>query len=108
MFLLAGLLVWAAHFFGVYIIGSLFPGTELARWLVLGITLLHVEVHSTFVAGIRASERAKKGDYDSVEDKAVRTYYLLLEVYNQRGDRRAALESSLARLAVKVDQGIVY
>lgn len=42
MFLLAGLLVWAAHFFGVYIIGSLFPGTELARWLVLGITLLSV------------------------------------------------------------------
>ena len=39
-FFLGGLLVWAAHFFGVYIIGSLFPGTELARWLVLAVTLL--------------------------------------------------------------------
>jgi hypothetical protein len=49
MLLLAGLLVWAAHFFGVYIIGSLFPGTQLARWLVLGVTLLGVGVVGLFL-----------------------------------------------------------
>lgn len=42
IFLLGGLIVWAAHFFAVYAIGSLFPGTELARWLVLAVTLLGV------------------------------------------------------------------
>lgn len=44
VFLLGGLLVWAAHFFAVYIIGSLFPGTELARWLVLTVTLFGVGI----------------------------------------------------------------
>lgn len=52
MFLLAGLLVWAAHFFGVYIIGSLFPGTELARWLVLGVTSLSVGVVGLILVGL--------------------------------------------------------
>lgn len=40
LFLLSGLLVWTAHFFGVYIAASLFPGTSLARWLTLALTLL--------------------------------------------------------------------
>ncbi len=38
-FLLGGLLVWAAHFFLLYAIASLFPGTELASWLSIVATL---------------------------------------------------------------------
>lgn len=37
--LLGGLLVWAAHFFALYIIASLFPGDAAARWLALVVTL---------------------------------------------------------------------
>ena len=40
LFLLAGLLVWTGHFFALYITASLFPGTELARWLTGLLTLL--------------------------------------------------------------------
>lgn len=38
--LLGGLLVWTAHFFGIYGAASLFPGTDLARWLTGLLTLL--------------------------------------------------------------------
>jgi hypothetical protein len=37
---LGGLLVWAAHFFAVYIAGSLFPGTRTARSLTIGLTII--------------------------------------------------------------------
>lgn len=37
--LLGGLIVWAAHFFAVYGIVSVFPGTSLARWLTIAATL---------------------------------------------------------------------
>ncbi|MBA3576806.1 MAG: hypothetical protein H0W39_04210 [Sphingomonas sp.] len=36
--LLGGLLVWAAHFFSAYAFASIFPGTDLARWLTLAAT----------------------------------------------------------------------
>jgi hypothetical protein len=39
-FLLGGLLVWALHFFLVYGIASVFPGTTQARILTLAATLL--------------------------------------------------------------------
>jgi hypothetical protein len=38
LFLLGGLLVWTAHFFGVYTAASLFPGSPIARWLTVAIT----------------------------------------------------------------------
>lgn len=38
-FLLGGLIVWAAHFFLLYGIASVFPGTSLARWLTLVATI---------------------------------------------------------------------
>ena len=38
-FLLGGLIVWAAHFFLLYGIASVFPGTSLARWLTLIATI---------------------------------------------------------------------
>ena len=38
--LLGGLILWAAHFFAVYGVASLWPGTQLARILVLVATVL--------------------------------------------------------------------
>lgn len=38
-FLLGGLLVWAVHFFLLYGIASLWPGTKLAHWLTLAATI---------------------------------------------------------------------
>lgn len=40
LFLLGGLLIWTVHFFGIYAIGSLLPGNELANWAVLAHTAL--------------------------------------------------------------------
>lgn len=38
-FALGGLIVWAAHFFLLYGIASIFPGTQLARVLTLVVTI---------------------------------------------------------------------
>ena len=65
IFLLGGLLVWSAHFFSVYSAGSLFPGTMLASWLTLGLTvagLLAVGYLGRAAWGER--ERGTKGDPD--------------------------------------------
>lgn len=37
--LLSGLIVWAAHFFALYIAASVFPGGDTARWLTFVATL---------------------------------------------------------------------
>lgn len=37
--LLSGLVVWAAHFFAIYIAASVFPGSDTARWLALAATI---------------------------------------------------------------------
>jgi len=37
--ILAGLIVWAAHFFALYGIASVFPGLPVARWLTLAVTV---------------------------------------------------------------------
>ncbi len=42
--LLGGLILWTAHFFAVYSIASLWPGTMLARVLVLVATILALAV----------------------------------------------------------------
>ena len=42
--LLRGMLLWTAHFFAVYGIASLFPGTRLGAWLVIVATLLALAV----------------------------------------------------------------
>lgn len=39
VFLLGGLLVWTAHFFGLYIAASLFPRGDLAAWLTILLTV---------------------------------------------------------------------
>lgn len=40
MLLLGGLLVWFLHFFLLYAFASIFPGSDTARWLTAGATLL--------------------------------------------------------------------
>lgn len=42
--LLGGLILWTAHFFAIYIIASLWPGTLFARVLVLMATILALAV----------------------------------------------------------------
>lgn len=37
--LLGGLVVWAFHFFALYIVASVFPGAGTARWLTAAVTL---------------------------------------------------------------------
>lgn len=64
IFFLGGLIVWAAHFFEVYIIGSLFPGTELARWLVLALTLLGVGIASLLLLLISRRREAQRDTLD--------------------------------------------
>ncbi|WP_300975278.1 hypothetical protein [Sphingomonas sp. LHG3406-1] len=39
LFLTSGMLLWTAHFFGVYIAGSLFPGSVVADWLTIILTI---------------------------------------------------------------------
>ena len=38
--MLGGLIVWAAHFFALYGIASILPGTVMARWLTVAATLV--------------------------------------------------------------------
>lgn len=37
--MMGGLLVWTVHFFAIYIVASVFPGTDLARILTSLLTL---------------------------------------------------------------------
>lgn len=40
--LLGGLILWTAHFFAVYGVASIWPGTPLAGLLVLAVTILAI------------------------------------------------------------------
>jgi divalent metal cation (Fe/Co/Zn/Cd) transporter len=40
LIMLAGLIVWAAHFFGVYLAASIFPGSPVSRWAIAVMTLI--------------------------------------------------------------------
>ena len=42
--LLGGLILWTAHFFAVYGIASILPGTALARWLVVAATIVALAI----------------------------------------------------------------
>jgi len=61
LFLLEGLLVWAGHFFGVYIAASLFPGMALARWLVAGLTIAAVTAILFLEVRARRESRGEDG-----------------------------------------------
>jgi len=65
-YLLGGLLVWAAHFFAVYIAASLFPGTQLAKWLVLALTiaaLVALWLFSRLMLRASPADRGEDGDH---------------------------------------------
>jgi hypothetical protein len=50
LLLLSGLLIWAVHFFGIYIIGSLLPGAVSARWLAAALTLACLAAVGFFIS----------------------------------------------------------
>lgn len=50
--LLGGLLLWTMHFFAVYFIGSIFPGTKIAAFLVVGVSIALIAV--TIFLGVRS------------------------------------------------------
>ena len=49
LFLLSGLTIWAAHFFGLYIAASLFPGMLLANILSIALTLIAMAAAAYFL-----------------------------------------------------------
>lgn len=61
--LLGGLILWAVHFFTVYAVASVFPGTRLAPVLVLAVTLAILAV--TFWLAITTA-RALRGAAEDV------------------------------------------
>ena len=59
-FLLGGLIVWAAHFFLLYAIASVLPGTSLARWLSLVATIPAVAADAALL-WLAAALRLRRG-----------------------------------------------
>lgn len=53
----AGLLIWAGHFFALYFIASVFPGTSLARWLTGALTIIALGLLALVVRRIRRQTR---------------------------------------------------
>lgn len=60
--LLAGLLVWTAHFFGIYIAASLLPGTSLAKWLTGLLTLAALAALAFLLLPLRRRPTAGRDD----------------------------------------------
>lgn len=59
--LLGGLIVWAVHFFALYGIASLFPGTQLARTLSLMATVPAMAANAA-ILWIGAAGRLRSDD----------------------------------------------
>lgn len=60
--LLGGMLLWTAHFFAVFGIASLFPGTRLAAVLVLVATVLALAIAGyLFARALRRQSVARDG-----------------------------------------------
>ncbi len=62
--LLGGLLLWAAHFFAVYVIGSVFPGKKIGAMLVLATSLAILAI--TLMLAVRAF-RATPSMHDGLQ-----------------------------------------
>lgn len=62
LILLSGLLIWTGHFFGIYIAASLFPGTNLAKWLTGLLTLVALGVLSALLLPLWRSPPARSDD----------------------------------------------
>lgn len=63
--LLGGLLTWTAHFFALYAIASIFPGTDTARWLALAATAVAAAANGVILW--RASAKVKRASAESFE-----------------------------------------
>lgn len=55
---LGGLLIWAAHFFAIYVAASVFPGAQIARWLTIGLTIVALGALLLLIHRIRRRARA--------------------------------------------------
>ena len=62
LLLLSGLIVWTAHFFGVYTAASLFPGTALARWLTGFLTLAALGLLVAITYAVKSKWRRREND----------------------------------------------
>lgn len=60
--LLGGLLLWAAHFFALYGIASLFPGTAAARWLAAAATVAALAAGAVLLLKALARRREACGN----------------------------------------------
>ena len=65
-YLLGGLLIWTADFFGLYIVASLFPGTALARWLTGFLTLIALGLLAVLLRQVMLRARVGRDDTFSV------------------------------------------
>ena len=61
----AGLLIWAGHFFALYVVASFFPGNSLARWFAGGLTILALGLLALVVRRIR--KRTRDPEVSTVE-----------------------------------------
>lgn len=59
--LLGGLVVWAAHFFLLYAFGSIFPASDIARWLTVAATLAGLMANLTIIRMARADRGRDSG-----------------------------------------------
>lgn len=62
--MLGGLLVWAAHFFLLYGIASIFPGGEIAYWLTIAATVPAIAADAGLLA--HAALLRRRGNADEL------------------------------------------
>lgn len=62
--MLGGLLLWAGHFLSLYAIGSLWPGSALATWLILVSTLGFAAGLGWLLLGTLARQRQAQDPFD--------------------------------------------
>ena len=60
---MGGLLVWTAHFLSIYVAASTFPGTSLARWLTLALTVLACGMLFLLVRHIRRAAGSRIAEF---------------------------------------------
>ena len=58
-----GLLVWTAHFLSIYVAASTLPGTSLARWLTLALTVLACGMLLLLERRIRNPSRSRSSEF---------------------------------------------
>ncbi|RSV18267.1 hypothetical protein CA236_09250 [Sphingomonas sp. ABOLG] len=63
--MLGGMIVWAVHFFAVYIVASVFLTTDIARILTVMMTLACLAADGWLIARLR---QARAGTQDSFSD----------------------------------------